>query len=214
MSAIGASAHALVRVLDRDRYHRASQAKGQRGMLNQLTIIGTLGLALAGCQSVADSRTQEAREDFAACKNLTFETADGTLLKRRLWVGDGSDSALKLTDPLPLTQAERDALARYAASVLPCRQIVAEHDGTDSVGAMPAAQTFWARTDEIRTKLEAGEIAVGAAYRLQMQAWEDFRIAQTQAKSTAAAESDAGRQAAAPHTNCAMANGQVNCTTN
>ena len=61
---------------------------------------------------------------------------------------------------------------------------------------------------------EAGEIAVGAANRLQMQAWEDFRIAQAQAKSTAAAESDAGRQAAAPHTNCAMANGQVNCTTN
>ena len=166
-------------------------------MLNQLPIIAALGLALAGCQSVADSRTQEAREDFAACKNLTFETADGTLLKRRLWVGDGTDSASKLTDPLPLTQTERAALARYTASVLPCRQIVAEHDGTDSVGAMPAAQTFWARTDEIRTKLEAGEIAVGAANRLQMQAWEDFRIAQAQAKSTVADEIDARRQAAA-----------------
>ena len=166
-------------------------------MLNQLTIIGALGLALAGCQSVADSRTQEAREDFAACKNLTFETADGTLLKRRLWVGDGTDSASKLTDPLPLTQAERDALARYTASVLPCRQIVAEHHGTDAVGAMPASQTFWARTDEIRTKLEAGEIAVGAANRLQMRAWEDFRIAQAQAKSAVADEIDARRQAAA-----------------
>ena len=91
-------------------------------MLKQLIIIGALGLALAGCQSVAQSQTQEAREDFAACKNLTFETADGTLLKRRLWVGDGTDSASKLTDPLPLTHAERDALARYAASVLPCRR--------------------------------------------------------------------------------------------
>jgi hypothetical protein len=47
-----------------------------------------------------------------------------------------------------------------------------------------------------------------------MQAWEDFRIAQAQAKSAVAVESDARRQAAAPHTNCAMANGQVNCTTN
>jgi hypothetical protein len=166
-------------------------------MLNQLTIIGALGLALAGCQSVADSRTQEAREDFAACKNLTFETADGTLLKRRLWVGDGTDSASKLTDPLPLTQAERDALARYTASVLSCRQIVAEHDGRDAIGAMSVSQTFWARTDEIRTKLEAGEIAVGPANRLQMQAWEDFRIAQPQAKSAAADEIDARRQAAA-----------------
>ena len=166
-------------------------------MLKERTIIGVLGLALAGCQTVAETQTQEARDDFAACKKLTFETADGTLLKRRLWVGDGTDSASKLTDPLPLTQTERDALARFTASVLPCRQIVAEHDGTDSVGAMPAAQTFWARTDEIRTKLEAGEIAVGAANRLQMQAWEDFRIAQAQAKSAVADEIDARRQAAA-----------------
>ena len=175
----------------------SSFSEGARGMLKQLIIIGVLGLALAGCQSVAQSQTQEAREDFAACKNLTFETADGTLLKRRLWVGDGSDSALKLTDPLPLTQAERDALGRYTASVLPCRQIVAEHDGTDAAGAMPPSQTFWARTDEIRTKLQAGEIPVGAANRLQMQAWEDFRIAQTQAKSTVANENDPRRQAAA-----------------
>src|SRR6516225_8906703 len=72
-----------------------------------------------------------------------------------------------------------------------CR--VAEHDGTDAAGAMPASQTFWARTDEIRTKLEAGEIAVGAANRLQMQAWDDFRIAQGQAKSTVADEDDAGK---------------------
>jgi hypothetical protein len=79
---------------------------------------------------------------------------------------------------------------------------------------MPASQPFWARTDEIRTKLEAGEIAVGAADRLQMQAWDDFRIAQGQAKSTVADENDPRRQAAAPHTNCAMANGQVNCTAN
>jgi hypothetical protein len=42
-------------------------------MLKQLIIIG--GLALAGCQSVAQSQTQEAREDFAACKNLSFEAA-------------------------------------------------------------------------------------------------------------------------------------------
>jgi hypothetical protein len=75
---------------------------------------------------------------------------------------------------------------------------------------MPASQICSARTDEIRTKLEAGEIAVGAANRLQMQAW----VAQAQAKSTVTAESDARRQAAAPHTNCVVANGQVKCTTN
>ena len=131
-------------------------SKGARGMLKERTIIGVLGLALAGCQTVAESQTQGTREDFGACKNLSFETPDGMLLKRRLWVGDGTDSASKLTDPLPLTQAERDALARYTASVLPCRQTVAEHDGTDAVGAMPASQTFWARTDEIRTKLRGG----------------------------------------------------------
>jgi hypothetical protein len=182
-------------------------------MLEQLTIIGVLGLALAGCQSVAESQTQ-AREAFATCKKLTFETADGTLLKRRLWVGDGTDSPAKLTDPMPLTRAERDALARYTASVLRCRQIVTENDATDAVGAMPASQIFSARTDEIRTKLEAGEIAVGAANRLQMQAWEDFRIAQAQVKSTVAAESDARQQAAAPHTDCAVPSGQVKCTTN
>jgi hypothetical protein len=85
-----------------------------------------LGLALTGCQTVAESQTQEAREVLAACKKLTFKTADGTLLKRRLWVADGTDSASKLTNPMPLTQAERDALARYVASVQPCRQIVAE----------------------------------------------------------------------------------------
>ena len=48
---------------------------GARGMLKQLIIIGVLGLGLAGCQSVAQSQTQEAREDFAACKNLSFEAA-------------------------------------------------------------------------------------------------------------------------------------------
>jgi hypothetical protein len=46
------------------------------------------------------------------------------------------------------------SLSRSSPSVLPCRQIVAEHDGTDAVGAMSASQT-WARTDKIRTKLEA-----------------------------------------------------------
>jgi hypothetical protein len=47
-----------------------------------------------------------------------------------------------------------------------------------------------------------------------MQAWEDFRIAQAQVKSTVAAESDARQQVAAPHANCAVASGQVKCTTN
>jgi hypothetical protein len=141
-------------------------------------------------------------------------TADRTRLTRGLWVGDGTDSPAKVTDPLPLTQAKRDALGRYTASVLRCRQIVTEHDATDAVGAMPASQIFSARADEIRTKLEAGEIAVGAVNRLQMQAWEDFRIAQAQTKSTVTTESDARRQTAAPHTNCAVANGQVKCTTN
>ena len=48
-------------------------SKGARGMLKQLTIIGVLGLALAGCQTVAETQTQEARDYFAACKKLTLE---------------------------------------------------------------------------------------------------------------------------------------------
>jgi len=33
-------------------------SKGARGMLKERTIIGVLGLALAGCQTVAESQTQ------------------------------------------------------------------------------------------------------------------------------------------------------------
>jgi hypothetical protein len=44
-------------------------------------------------------------------------------------------------------------------------------------------QLFWVRTDEIRSKLEAGEIVVGAANRLQIRTGHEFEIAQAQAES-------------------------------
>jgi hypothetical protein len=59
-----------------------------------------------------------------------------------------------------------------------------------AVSQLPSLQVFWAKTDQIRTKLEAGELAVGPANRLQMQASNDLNIAHAQDMSAVAAEND------------------------
>ena len=86
-------------------------------------------------------------------------TPDGELVYRRVWRGDGTDTASKLSDPTPLTPPERDALPRLHAATQPCRQMILDHDRRFATWETPYWQVFFATGDGIRTKLAAGELA-------------------------------------------------------
>jgi hypothetical protein len=111
--------------------------------------------------------------------------------------GDGSDTAEKLTDPKPLTQQERDALLRYENIMLPCRQMIINHDNRHAAWETPYWQEFFARKDAVIVKLAAGEIPVGAANKLSIENNGQFQTDVSKAHANAVHIEDIQRQQAA-----------------
>ena len=131
-----------------------------------------VAMLLSSCGQMA---AQQASTSTTACLNEVKSSPEGQAVYARLWVGDDTDNASKLSDPNPLTKTERDALVRVNNKLQRCRQIIIEHDNRFAAWETPYWQEFFQRTDAIHLKLAAGEIAVGVANKLIIESALKFR---------------------------------------
>jgi hypothetical protein len=151
------------------------------------------------------------------------------MLAPRLWQDDGTDTAEKLSDPKPLTPAERDALVLVHNKQVQCRQIIIAHDNIFAAWEAQHWQAFFQRQDQLFYKLASGELPVGVANKLSIDSWDQLRVEgskgqadevhfqQTQATQRAAAMAQANAALAANQprmttTNCTWIGNTINCT--
>ena len=98
-------------------------------VLVQCTSAAACAIILAGCaQIIARTDATHAVQESVACVKTVRDSPEGQVVYARLWRGDGSDTASKLTDPKPLTATERDAFVRVHTRLQPCLAYIIEHD--------------------------------------------------------------------------------------
>ena len=158
--------------------------------------VATAMLTAASVSACAQVATQQTATNVKACLAQAMATPDGELVYRRVWRGDGTDTASKLSDPNPLTPPERDALLRLHAATQPCRQMILDHDRRFATWETPYWQVFFATGDGIRTKLAAGEISVGAANKMFLEAYSQFQVETSKGQAQASAIEQQQRAAA------------------
>jgi hypothetical protein len=184
------------------------------------------GLVVAGCAQIA---TQETVKNAKECLQAVKSTEDAQLLRKRLWQFDDTDTAEKLSDPTPLTKPERDAIVRHHNRMVPCREIVINHDNRYAAWETPYWQEFFARGDAVYVKLASGELPVGMANRLSIENQGKFQTDVSRGHADAVRVEEAQRQRAAEAliqasaqisasqprmttTNCNWIGNQLNCT--
>jgi hypothetical protein len=165
-----------------------------RGIVSAATVAALAALALAGCAQMA---AQRAAGKATECLQVLRTTEEAKILRARIWQNDGTDTSDKLSDPKPLTKAERDALVRQHAQVLPCRQIIIDHDNQFAAWETPYWQAFFERSDAIYLRLASGEMAVGAANRLSIESLGRFQTEVSRGHAEAVQIEEMRRQRAA-----------------
>lgn len=151
-------------------------------------------VALCGCAQMA---MKDAQEKAAKCAADNMATPEGQLIYKRLWRGDGTDTADKLSDPNPLTPPERNALVQVHSRAVQCRQFLDAYDGQYAVWATPYGQAQHQRTDQIFSKLASGELPVGVANKLYIESNGQFQSDLAQGHANAVAANEAAQQRAA-----------------
>jgi hypothetical protein len=147
----------------------------------------------------------------------------------RLWAFDDSDTAVKLSDPAPLTAGERDALVQVHNRRVQCRQIIITHDNRFAAWETPYWEETYQRSDAIFYKLASGEIPVGLANKLSIESRGKFQVDVSKGHANAVRLEEVQRQRAAeamlqastqfasqsqPHmttTNCMWVGNSLNC---
>jgi hypothetical protein len=194
-----------------------------------LVIVASAAALALGCAVVGAVAAAGAADKYKTCIADVKATPEAQMLSHRLWQGDATDTADKLSDPKPLTLAERDALVKIHPLRLQCRQIIIQHDNSFAAWELPYFQTFFARSDQIFTKLASGELPVGPANQLAIQAYDDlqtetskghanevrFQQIQNQRQAEAMAQAGATMAANQPRmtsTTCTWVGNMMNCS--
>jgi hypothetical protein len=192
-------------------------------------VISGAAILLGGCAVVGAVSAVAARDNFKKCVTEYKATPEAQMLAPRIWQGDGTDNAEKLSDPKPLTPVERDALVKGHNKMLQCRRIIVSHDNVFAAWELPHWQALFARDDQIFTKLASGELPVGVANKLIIESIDQFQVEQSrgQAEETrfqqvqgerraeAAMQASATMAASQPRmttTNCTWIGNSINCT--
>jgi hypothetical protein len=187
-------------------------------------------LALPGCAAIIGQVTAvDAAKKAKACIADVHATPEYQMVAARLWQFDNTDTAAKLSDPNPLSPAERNALVQVHNRVVPCRQIIISHDNQFAAWETPYWEDYFQRSDEIFYKLASGELPVGIANKMAIESQGKFQsdvsrghadavqVAEVQQQQAAEAMMRAGAQVAASQprmktTNCTWLGNTLNCT--
>ncbi len=154
--------------------------------------------SLSGCaQIVGRMAAVDAVDKAKACVAAYKATPEYQMIAKRIWQFDDTDTAAKLSDPNPLTPAERDALVQVHNQSARCRQIIISHDNQFAAWETPYWQDYFQRTDEIFYKLASGELPVGAANKLSIESRGTFQAAVSRGNANAVQVAEAQRQQAA-----------------
>jgi hypothetical protein len=148
-------------------------------------------LGLTGCaQTIQQSAQQKALDDTKAALTKCFAdiraTPEGQLLSKRLWQADSTDTAAKLSDPKPLTQAEKDALVSNHTKSIECRRLADDWANHYALYQLPAMTELYARSDAIFTKLVNGG-PVSEANKASIASSDQFQADLAHAGANAAA---------------------------
>jgi hypothetical protein len=167
-------------------------------VLSRCALAAAAAIFLTGCaQIIARTDATHAVQESVACVKTIRDSADGQIVYARLWRGDGSDTANKLTDLKPLTADERDALVRVHTKLLPCREYVIQHDDRFAAWETPYWTDLYQRSDEIYLKLVSDDIPVGVANRLYIESYDKFRSDVARGHAQAVSEAEIRQQQAA-----------------
>jgi hypothetical protein len=154
-----------------------------------------ISIMLGSCaQMVAQQAMKDAQEKSAKCVADNIATPEGQSIFKRIWRGDGTDTVDKLSDPNPLTPAERNALVQVHNRAAQCRQFLEAYDSQYAVWATPYAQAMRQRTDQIFYKLGSGELPVGVANKLYIESNGQFQTDLAQGHADAVRADEIQRQ--------------------
>lgn len=127
---------------------------------------------LAGCALTA---IQQTAKPASNCLQDVKLSQEGQIVYAKLWSSDATDTAAKLSDPNPLTPAERDALVQVHNDIISCRQIIISDDSRSAVWELPYWLDYFKRSDAIFNKLASGELPVGLANKLTIESNGKFQ---------------------------------------
>jgi hypothetical protein len=151
-------------------------------------------ILLGGCAVVGAVSAVATRDKFQKCVAEYKATPEAQMLAPRIWQGDATDTAEKLSDPKPLTPAERDALVRVHPKMLDCRRIIISHDNVFAAWETPHWQALFQRSDQLFTKLASGELPVGVANKLIIESNGQFQVEQSRGQADQARFEEVQRQ--------------------
>jgi hypothetical protein len=192
-------------------------------------VIAAAAILLGVCGVVGAVSAVAARDNFKKCVAEYRATPEAQILAIRIWQGDGTDNAERLSDPNRLTPVERDALVKGHSKLLQCRQIILSHGKAFAAREFAHWQALFARDDQIYTKLASGELPVGVANKLIIESTGQFQVEQSrgQADETRFRQVQGERRAEAviqanavmavnqprmTTTNCTWVGNSINCT--
>jgi hypothetical protein len=132
--------------------------------------------AVAACtQDPTQRASADARAEVSQCGAENEATPESHIIAARLWMGDGTDTIVKLTDQRPLTPAERTALTQVHTKAAQCRQIFIAHATQYAPAQLPIIERYVARSDQIFDKLVNAGLPVSIANRLSIENDREFQ---------------------------------------
>jgi hypothetical protein len=192
-------------------------------------LIAVAAIALAGCSVIGAIDAKQASQKASECIQTVRNSPEGQIVFARIWLGDGTDTAAKLSDPLPLTKEQQEAFVQVHNKMMPCRQIIIQHDNSFAAWETPYWQELFQRGDQIFYKLASGELPVGVANKLIIESTGSFQVDVSRGHANAVRVEEAQRQRAAEAmllasaqvaasqprvttTNCSWVGNTLNCT--
>lgn len=178
----------------------------------------------------AFTSSASAKDKFQACEDAKQKTPAFQLIKLRLYTGDPIIYE-QVLDQGQLTPEESKALGELIAlEDGGCKGILLERIAKRSPARLPAYANWYARRLAIDMKLLSGEIPVGTANRLYIEATRHFEVENAAASADEAARAAAAAQLAASQvlmtqalsrqpvnrittTQCSWIGNLLNCTT-
>jgi hypothetical protein len=160
-------------------------------------LVVALCLVPGGLAACALTATQQTAKSATSCLQDVKSSQEGQIVYAKLWVSDATDTAVKLTDPNPLTPTERDALVQVHNNIISCRQMIVSDASRSAEWELPYWLDYFQRSDAIFNRLASGELPVGLANKLTIESNGKFQADLSRRYADAVPVGEAQQQQAA-----------------